>query len=59
MTESLEDFLGVTKKNNMIEVSGSFSCSECDEVVNEGRMSDDDHIMIYYCSYGHESRVQL
>lgn len=60
MAESLEDFLGVSKDKKFINAEGcSLSCPECDEVVNSGKLDEDELILYYSCSNGHNSRVKL
>lgn len=57
MTESLEDFLSVNKK--YVEVSGSLSCQECDEIVYSGRLDEDSMTLTYRCNQNHESKVKV
>jgi len=57
MTESLEDFLNVNKKH--VEVSGSLSCQECDEIVSTGKLNEESMVLVYRCSKNHESKVKL
>lgn len=59
MAESIEDFLGITKKKNMVAVSGSLACQECEEIVNDGFIDEDEMIMYYSCSQRHESRIRM
>lgn len=59
MSDSLKDFLKPSPKGNVIEVTGSMRCQECDEMINHGLMSEDDMILIYKCSVGHTSKVKL
>lgn len=59
MAESLEDFLGLSKPNNSVEVSGSLTCLECEEVVSDGYILEDQMILIYHCNNGHESKVKM
>ena len=59
MAESLEDFLKVSKKQNTIKIQGSLTCIECDEVVQEGFLDEDQMILSFRCSLNHESRVKV
>lgn len=59
MDESLEDFLKPKLKGNVLSVSGSMRCQECNEMVHDGVMSENDMILIYRCSMGHTSKVKL
>lgn len=57
MSESLEDFLNLNKK--YVSVEGSLMCQECDEIVNSGKLNEDDMVLYYTCSSNHNSKVQL
>ena len=57
MTESLEDFLNINKK--YVEVNGSLSCQECDEIVSIGRLDEESMTLTYRCTKNHESKVNL
>lgn len=57
MAESLEDFLSINK--NYIDVSGSLSCQECEEIVSRGRLDEESMILFYKCSKNHESKVKI
>ena len=59
MSDNLKDFLKPEPKGNIIQINGSMSCQECNEVVHSGSMSEDDMIIIYRCSKGHSSKVRL
>lgn len=59
MSDSLEDFIGAKKTENTLSVSGSMRCQTCDEMVNSGTMDEDDMIIYYSCTQGHDSRVKL
>lgn len=59
MAESLEDFLQLKNNSNYIEASGSFACQECEEVVNSGKIDEDNMILIYSCINGHNSRIKI
>lgn len=57
MTESLEDFLNINKK--YVEVNGSLSCQECNEIVSVGRLDEESMTLTYRCTKNHESKVKL
>jgi hypothetical protein len=57
MTESLEGFLKGAKTKGL-EVSGSFECQECREVVKAAAL-DEDRILSWKCSNNHISKVSL
>ena len=57
MAESLEGFLK-GKKTKRMDVSGSFECQECREVVTSAIL-DDDLILLWKCSNNHTSKVSL
>ncbi len=57
MTESLEGFLKGAKTKGL-EVSGSFECQECREVVKAATL-DEDRILSWKCSNNHISKVSL
>lgn len=57
MAESLEDFLSLNK--NYIDVNGSLSCQDCEEIVSTGKLDEESMILVYRCSKNHESRVKL
>jgi hypothetical protein len=61
MAESLEDFLGVTKKSEQIKVNGSLSCQElwCEERASEGLLDEDNRLLTYTCDKGHKSSVRI
>jgi len=59
MSDSLEDFIGAKKTENRLSVSGSMRCQTCDEMVHSGTMDEDDMIIYYSCTQGHDSRVKL
>jgi hypothetical protein len=59
MAESLEDFLNIKSSSKYIDASGSFSCQECDEFINHGKIDEDNMILMYTCSMGHNSRIKL
>lgn len=59
MAESLEDFLKPNPSKGFIEASGNMTCLECDESVYSGLIDEDNMILIYHCSKGHESRIKI
>jgi hypothetical protein len=61
MAESLEDFLGVSKKSEKIKVNGSLSCQElwCEERASEGLLDEDNRLLTYICAKGHKSSVKI
>lgn len=59
MENSLEDFLSPKIPENSMKVSGSMMCQECNETVHEGWMSEEDMIINYVCTNGHNSKVKL
>lgn len=59
MAESLEDFLKPKVNGNFVEASGSMRCVECEESVNNGKIDENEMILIYHCSKGHESRIKI
>jgi lysyl-tRNA synthetase class I len=59
MSDSLEDFVGAKKKDNELSVNGSMRCQTCNEIVHSGTMNEDDMIIHYSCTQGHNSRVKL
>jgi hypothetical protein len=59
MSDSLEDFLGSKKNSNQLSVSGSMRCQECNEIVHQGMMNENDMVISYSCSKGHQSKVKL
>jgi|694.fasta_scaffold12454_2 hypothetical protein len=59
MAESLEDFLGSVKKENLTEVNGSLSCQECEERASVGWLDEEKMILTYRCSNNHQSKVKI
>lgn len=59
MAESLEDFLNYKTNANFVEVSGNMKCVECEESVYSGKIDEDDMLLMYCCSKGHESRIKM
>jgi len=59
MGESLEEFLGAINPKNQISIHGSLSCQECDEVVSEGYLDEDNMIITYLCQNNHTSSVRI
>jgi hypothetical protein len=61
MAESLEDFLGVSKKSDQIKVNGSLSCQEvwCEEKASEGLIDEDNRLLTFTCTKGHKSSVKI
>lgn len=60
MSESLEDFLGITKSKKFIEASNcALACPECNEIVSSGKLDQEDMIIYYSCTNGHNARVKI
>ena len=59
MDESLEDFLKPSPSDGFIEASGNMKCTECDESVYSGKIYEEEMILIYHCTKGHESRIKM
>lgn len=59
MAENLDEFLNPKIPTNAMKISGSMACQECNEIVHDGYMKEDDMIIVYYCSNRHESKVKL
>lgn len=62
MPDSLEDFLGKTKKKqeeSMQEVDGGYSCQECLEIVSKAYFDEENSILVWYCIDNHRSQVSL
>lgn len=59
MGESLEDFLGSRGKNFIEAKNCSLACPECNEIVSSGKLDEDEMILYYTCSYGHNAKVKI
>lgn len=59
MSDSLEDFLKEKVDEKSLEVHGSMCCQQCNEVVNAGTLNEDEMVISYKCSSGHESKVRI
>jgi hypothetical protein len=59
MAESLEDFLGVRKRKEGQQVTGSMECQECSVVVHDGYLYNDESTIQYTCSQGHVSEIRI
>lgn len=57
MAESLEEFLGVKKRKEGQQVTGSMECQECEEIVAEAHF--DGTVIQYVCSQGHLSEIKI
>ena len=61
MPEDLEAFLGKNKavEHNLEEVTGSFACQECNEVITKAGFDEVNSILVWFCSENHRSQVSL
>lgn len=59
MAESLEDFLKPKSGSRFVEASGHMKCVECEESVYSGKIDEDNMLLIYHCTRGHESRIKI
>jgi hypothetical protein len=57
MDKSLEEFLGVKKRKEGQQVTGSMECQECEEIVAEAHF--DGTVIQYVCSQGHLSEIKI
>jgi hypothetical protein len=63
MPNPLESFLNKyksgTEEVSGINVSGSFQCQECEDVVQDAKLSYEDKVIQWTCTLGHFSQVAL
>lgn len=59
---NLDDFLGKEKKIDTSRwevMEGTYGCQSCDENLDRAYFNADEMYMMWTCSQGHESKVQL
>lgn len=59
MAESLEDFLKPSPSDGFIAATGNMRCLECNEPVYNGKIDEENMLLIYYCTSHHESRIKM
>lgn len=59
MGESLEDFLRPKNNPKNSIASGSFQCSECNDIVHQGQLDESSMTLTYECVNGHSNRIKL
>ncbi len=61
-SRNLEDFISRKKKEDKkpgLEVSGSFSCEECDEIVKSAIWDEDSKEITWTCSSNHTTTGRM
>lgn len=57
--DQLAKFLKKDVPSEKSNVSGSFMCQECDELVTIGFISYEEKTLSWVCSHGHNSKVDM